>query len=195
MAICPTCKQPVAAMEDRSQLYYDDEGELYRATLMCCGPCQELFVVLQVPNGEDWGRPTLLWPSNDTKPLHEAIPLKIRKEFAEATACFQNGRYTATAAIVRRVIEGVCRSHNATGTLYQALGELHARVLIDKRLLDWVHALRVFGNDGAHFGGKPIKREDAEDALTLAEAILNYMYVTVAGRSAWSRSLPIRGSM
>jgi hypothetical protein len=177
MAVCPNCKQPVAAMEDRSVSFYDGEGPPCRATLMCCEGCQEPFVVLQeLLNGRDWDQPDLLWP-NTTKALHQAIPMKIRKEFAEATQCFQAGQYTATAVMVRRVIEGVCRSHNATGTPFKALNDLHERGLIDKRLLEWAHGLRALGNDGAHFGGKPITRQDAEDALTLAEAVLNYMYV------------------
>ncbi|GAB3884784.1 DUF4145 domain-containing protein [Microbispora bryophytorum] len=177
MAICPTCQQPVAAMEDRSVSYYDGEGPPCRFTLMCCSACPQAFVVLQeLYAGQHWGQPELMWPTT-TRPLHQAIPLKIRKELAEATQCFHAGQYTATAVMVRRVIEGVCRSHNATGTLFKALDNLYDRGLIDKRLLEWAHELRAIGNDGAHFGGKAITREDAEDALTLAEAVLNYMYV------------------
>jgi hypothetical protein len=37
--------------------------------------------------------------------------------------------------------------------------------------------LRVLGNQGAHFTGKQVPRPDAEDALALAEALLDYLYV------------------
>ncbi|GGO02988.1 DUF4145 domain-containing protein [Microbispora bryophytorum] len=177
MAVCPTCQRPVAAMEDRSVSYYDGEGLPCRFKLMCCSACPQAFVVLQeLYAGQHWGQPELMWPSA-TKALNQAIPFKIRKELSEATQCFKAGQYTATAVMVRRVIEGVCRSHNATGTPFKALDDLYERGLIDKRLLEWAHGLRALGNDGAHFGGKPITRQDAEDALTLAEAVLNYMYV------------------
>ena len=33
------------------------------------------------------------------------------------------------------------------------------------------------GNDGAHFTGRRVSREDAQDALALAEALLDYRYV------------------
>jgi len=35
----------------------------------------------------------------------------------------------------------------------------------------------VLGNEAAHFTGKPVSRQDAEDALTLAEALMDYLYV------------------
>jgi hypothetical protein len=49
--------------------------------------------------------------------------------------------------------------------------------LIEGRLLEWAQELRVIGNDGAHYTGRPVARQDAKDAIDLAEAILNYMYV------------------
>ena len=49
--------------------------------------------------------------------------------------------------------------------------------MIEGRLLEWAEALRVLGNEGAHFTGSSVARQDAKDALALAEAILNYMYV------------------
>lgn len=49
--------------------------------------------------------------------------------------------------------------------------------LIEGRLLEWAEELRVLGNEGAHFTGRRVAREDAQDALALAEALLDYMYV------------------
>jgi hypothetical protein len=49
--------------------------------------------------------------------------------------------------------------------------------LIDGRLLEWAQALRILGNEGAHFTGRRVSRVDAEDALAFGAAILNYLYV------------------
>jgi hypothetical protein len=38
----------------------------------------------------------------------------------------------------------------------------------------------VLGNQGAHFSDESVSREDAADALSLAEALLNYIYVFTA---------------
>lgn len=47
---------------------------------------------------------------------------------------------------------------------------------IDERLFEWAQELRIMGNEGAHFTGKQVARQDAEDALDLCEALLDYMF-------------------
>jgi hypothetical protein len=37
--------------------------------------------------------------------------------------------------------------------------------LIDGMLAEWANTLRIAGNQGAHFTGRSVSREDAEDAL------------------------------
>ncbi|MEU0392408.1 DUF4145 domain-containing protein [Streptomyces sp. NPDC006208] len=64
--------------------------------------------------------------------------------------------------------------------LFQALQELRDDGKIEGRLFDWAQALRVLGNQGAHFSEESVSREDAADALSLAEALLNYIYVFTA---------------
>lgn len=51
---------------------------------------------------------------------------------------------------------------------------------IDGRLFEWAQALRVLGNEGAHFTEAEVTREDASDSIDLAEALLDYMYVLSA---------------
>jgi Domain of unknown function (DUF4145) len=48
---------------------------------------------------------------------------------------------------------------------------------IDSTLADWANLLKIVGNEGAHFTGRPVNREDAEDALAFAEALLDHIYV------------------
>jgi hypothetical protein len=62
-------------------------------------------------------------------------------------------------------------------TLVKSLEKMKESQLIDNRLLEWAQELRVLGNEGAHFTGNRVSRVDAEDALALAEAILDYLYV------------------
>lgn len=59
----------------------------------------------------------------------------------------------------------------------RALQELRDTGKIEGRLFDWAQALRVLGNQGAHFTGQDVDREDAADALALCEALLDYIYV------------------
>ncbi|SQE00602.1 conserved hypothetical protein [Parafrankia sp. Ea1.12] len=59
----------------------------------------------------------------------------------------------------------------------ESIRELRTQGTIDGMLVEWADALRVIGNEGAHYTGKPVSREDAEDALSFAEALLEYIYV------------------
>ncbi|MEU1276770.1 DUF4145 domain-containing protein [Streptomyces sp. NPDC005805] len=99
----------------------------------------------------------------------------------EARACFSAKLYTATAVMVRRTLEGMCVDQGTTKkVLFQALGELRDANKIEGRLFEWAQALRVLGNQGAHFSKDAVGREDASDALELAEALLDYIYVFTA---------------
>ena len=49
--------------------------------------------------------------------------------------------------------------------------------LIDSTIAEWADALRILGNEGAHYTGNPVPRDDAEDALAFAEALLDHVYV------------------
>lgn len=164
-----------------------DEGfEPLLYTLVSCDGCRNPQLLMQMSEmvaGGHWGwtSPTQEWPSSATGPLSPSIPLPIAREMREARACFSAKLYTATAVMVRRTLEGMCFDQG-TGkkALFAALGELRDAKKIEGRLFDWAQALRVLGNQGAHFSKEALGREDAQDALELAEALLDYIYVFTA---------------
>lgn len=126
-----------------------------------------------------WKESQRLWPQVAT--LAEGIPASIAREMVEARACFDAQLYTAAAVMVRRALEGMCIEQGTQKrALFQALKELRDDGKIEGRLFDWAQALRVLGNQGAHFSEESVSREDAADALSLAEALLNYIYVFAA---------------
>ncbi|MDQ0843362.1 DUF4145 domain-containing protein [Streptomyces sp. V1I6] len=120
-----------------------------------------------------------LWPQ--VAALAEGIPASIAREMMEARACFDAKLYTAAAVMVRRTLEGMCIEQGTQKkALFQALQELRDNGKIEGRLFEWAQALRVLGNQGAHFSKEAVSRKDAADALSLAEALLNYIYVFTA---------------
>ena len=83
--------------------------------------------------------------------------------------------------MVRRTLEGVCIEQGITKKpLFKALEEMRDKGLIEGRLFEWAESLRVLGNEGAHYTGNRVSREDASDALAFSEAILDYLYVFAA---------------
>jgi hypothetical protein len=80
--------------------------------------------------------------------------------------------------MVRRILEGVCKENNVTEkTLINSLKVLEQQGLIDGTLSEWATALRMLGNEGAHYTGRQVPRDDAEDSLAFAEALLDHIYV------------------
>jgi hypothetical protein len=118
-----------------------------------------------------------VWPLR-RQALSNLVPEELRREHQQAVACLEARAHTAVVVMVRRTLEGMCQLNGAKKKiLAQGLKELHEMGKIDDRLLEWANELRVIGNEGAHFTGRQVSREDAEDALDLAEAMLEYIYV------------------
>ncbi|MGW6212763.1 DUF4145 domain-containing protein [Streptomyces sp. NPDC055109] len=164
----------------------DEDFEPLLYTLVSCDKCRTPQLLRQesvMVAGGHWGwtDATREWPSSASAPLSPSIPSSIAREMSEARACFRAKLYTATAVMVRRTLEGMCVDQGTSKkALFAALGELRDANKIEGRLFDWAQALRALGNQGAHFSKEAVGREDAQDALELAEALLDYIYVFTA---------------
>ncbi len=80
--------------------------------------------------------------------------------------------------MVRSVLEGACQDNGVEAwPLVKGLERMRESGLIDGTISEWAHALRILGNEGAHFTGKQVSRNDAEDSLAFAEALLDHIYV------------------
>ncbi|MYZ10265.1 DUF4145 domain-containing protein [Streptomyces sp. SID2999] len=186
---CSRCDAPALGTERGTWTITpegDEEFEPTLYTLVSCDKCRAPQLLVQsseMEGGNAWGwtDPVREWPSDSAGPLSPSIPRAIAREMREARACFTAKLYTATAVMVRRTLEGMCVDQG-TGkkALFAALGELRDANKIEGRLFDWAQALRVLGNQGAHFSKEAVSREDAGDALELAEALLDYIYVFTA---------------
>lgn len=178
---CPRCKKSSfleiwARYDDIPDPDQDFSETSY--TLLGCMLCRQsqLWLWTEPAEFDDSDERQRLWPQVPT--LAQDIPTPIAREVIEARACFDAKLYTAAAVMVRRSLEGMCIEQGTKkGALFQALQELRDDGKIEGRLFDWAQALRVLGNQGAHFSEDSVSREDAADALSLAEALLNYVYV------------------
>ena len=131
---------------------------------------------------EDYGggfqgdEPMVVYPASQR--ISPSVPQSLRREWEEARVCLDAKAYTACGVMVRRTLEGTCKDQGVKAkTLAKGLQELRAKGLVDGMLAEWADALRVLGNQSAHFTDKEISREDAEDSLAFAEALLDHLYV------------------
>jgi hypothetical protein len=177
---CPICKSNVMATEQGS---VEDGNPAAEVALFRCDECGSPLLYRKELD-YDWDEQNVkfyvtqrLWPQPSIS-LGEAVPLSLRQEYAQARLCFEASAYTASVVMVRRTLEGVCAENSISEkNLARALERMKSDGLIDDRLFEWAQALRVLGNEGAHYTGDQVDRMDAEDALALAEALLDYMYV------------------
>jgi hypothetical protein len=183
--ICPHCKQPALA-EAKGQAIWsgrDDEGDMISPptewTMVQCDRCQHPTLHLREDYGDGfdfYAPPVVVYPA--PQQISPLVPEPLRREWAEARKCLDATAYAACVVMVRRTLEGTCKDQGVTKkNLAAGLKELESKGLIDATLAEWAHTLRASGNQGAHFTGNAVPREDAEDSLAFAEALLDHLYV------------------
>ena len=177
---CFFCEKPSNATEFGAVIDKNDQhGPPTRTILMRCDTCGGPLIFLQEDYGEGFDPNDLsrVWPGA-IRQLSTTIPKELRDVHHEARKCFDAKAYTAAVVMVGRTLEGVCALNSIKGrSLVDSLQKLKVAGLIDERLHEWTSELRVLRNQGAHFTGTLVNREDARDALALCEALLDYMYV------------------
>ncbi len=144
-------------------------------TMVQCDRCFEPTIERREDYGgglEDDPQPVTLYPTSHR--LSPSIPAGLRREWDEAQTCFRGKAYTGCVVLVRRTLEGTCADQ---GVQAKNLAESLKRLELDDTLKEWADALRIVGNRGAHYTGELVGRQDAQDALAFAEALLDHIYV------------------
>lgn len=178
---CPTCQvhrncKVAGAADD----FNPENGPPSRVSLVQCQTCTGQVVLVQEDYGNGWDSPYRVWPAQH-RPLSVSVPAALRAEHEEARKCLDAQAYTAAVVMVRRTLEGVCQEKGVRErVLAKSLQKMEEQGFLDPRLRQWAEELRGLGNEGAHFTGKSVLRQDAIDAVAFSEALLDYMYVLTA---------------
>ena len=192
LVTCPSCEAVVdtEALAETGWWPSDDPADFQTTvTFAKCVRCGRPLLIGQELYGtryrdvdddegqEVWSDPFRIWPVED-RGLSMSVPKELREAFAEAQACFRAKAYTATALMCRKTIEAAAALQGATGRdLRSALLALQESGTLSQRLFEWADALRLTGNEAAHGLDLAVSREDAQDALNLAEALVDYLFV------------------
>lgn len=117
-----------------------------------------------------------------------SIPEAVASPMAEAVRCHAAECYVATAIMVRKTLEELCRDRGAEGSnLKKRVASLRDKVVIPKELLDGADDLRLLGNDAAHVESQDfnaVEKEEAEIGIEFAKEVLKsvYQYSDLLGR-------------
>jgi hypothetical protein len=183
--ICPHCDLPSLQEANGNVTVPADDPEnlldfAREYTLLQCLDCREAS--LQVREVYNWFDdpgpeiPKFAYPA--MRQLSDEVPKDLRREFEEAQVCLNAKAYTATVVMARRTLEGICKDNGINErVLAKGLKKMEELGLIDRTLADWADGLRVLGNQGAHYTGTRVARQDAVDALAFAEALVDQIYV------------------
>lgn len=109
--------------------------------------------------------------------LSFSVPISVRRSYDEAVACFRIGTHTAAVLMARRSVEVSCieQGFNQRG-LKPKLEKMLEEARIDRRLFNWSSVVKDLGNAGAHEITASVTRQDADDAISFAEAFASYLF-------------------
>ena len=136
--------------------------------------------------------------SSGTKVLHslpreridfdaDGLPEVIATSLEEAISCHAAACYRASALMVRRTIEEVCKDKGATGkNLKERIASLGTVMTLPAALLAAMDELRLLGNDAAHVEAATydnVGAQEAAVAVMLAKEIVKagYQYDKLLG--------------
>ncbi|MFI5089181.1 MAG: DUF4145 domain-containing protein [Terriglobales bacterium] len=108
------------------------------------------------------------------------VPDSVRAAFEEAIACHSQQCFVASAMMVRKTLEELCRDKGAQGdNLKQRIQALGDAVVLPRELLQGADDLRLLGNDAAHIESRQYEKvgtEEVELAIEFAKELLKAVY-------------------
>ncbi|OQW36394.1 MAG: hypothetical protein A4E20_07840 [Nitrospira sp. SG-bin2] len=108
------------------------------------------------------------------------IPKPLVASLTEAITCHSLECYIASALMVRRTLEELCKDRGATGkNLKERLASLGTKVVLPTELLEALDHLRLLGNDAAHIESQEydkIGKPEVEIAVAFTKEVLKAVY-------------------
>lgn len=108
------------------------------------------------------------------------IPSTVIGALEEVLTCHANKCFVASAIMVRKTLEELCRDRGATGNnLKERIKALGTKVVLPTELLDGLDDLRLLGNDAAHIESKEydkVGQEEVEIGIEFAKEVLKAVY-------------------
>jgi len=108
------------------------------------------------------------------------IPASVVTAFEEAITCHANNCFVASAIMVRKTLEELCRDRQAQGKdLRERIRDLGTKIVLPQELLNGLDDLRLLGNDAAHIESREyekIGKEEVEIGIEFAKEVLKATY-------------------
>jgi len=135
---------------------------------------KHIFIVI------DAGKVAVAYPPERLDFDSTNVPAAVKNAFEEAIACHSQQCFVASAVMVRKTLEELCRDKGATGNnLKERILALGVTIILPKELLAGADNLRLLGNDAAHIESqeyRQVGKEEVELAIEFAKELLKATY-------------------
>jgi len=111
---------------------------------------------------------------------HSKIPVAITNAFEEAIACHSAQCFIASAIMVRKTLEELCRDRGAKGgNLKEKIKDLSSKVVLPNELLAGLDDIRLLGNDAAHVESQEynnVGQQELDVAIEFTKEVLKAVF-------------------
>jgi hypothetical protein len=177
---CPACKQygtlDFLSVDDFVTEVPGFGGMLVFGQRRCPNPeCRKhVFIII------DAGKVAIAYPPERLDFDSTNIPVAVKNAFEESIACHSQQCFVASAIMVRKTLEELCRDKGAAGNnLKERIRALGKNIVLPQELLAGADNLRLLGNDAAHIESQEylqVGKEEVELAIELAKELLKATY-------------------
>lgn len=124
------------------------------------------------------------------------VPAQVKGAVEEAISCHAAGCFRASAIMVRRTLEELCKNRGAAGPNLKArIKSLSNKVVLPQELLDALDDLRLLGNDAAHVESQEynaVGQAEVEAGIAVAKEVLKaaYQYASLVKQLKALKKIP-----
>lgn len=142
-----------------------------------CPKCEGAFLHVRArTEPSEIQRGLLLHPSSQGRSV-PGLPPTVRRFLESARSCYETGNPEPCVVMCRKCLEAACASLGVKERgLNAQLMSLRDAGVIEPRLVEWAHAVRLAGNDAAHDIEVQATESEARDVLELLEMLLLYIF-------------------
>jgi hypothetical protein len=173
---CPACRQRGTFDQILPSDLKLNNAEVFAGLRRCPDPsCLALVFFLM-----DQGKVVESFPPETIDIDTTNIPAAVQSALEEAIKCHAQSCFVASAIMVRKTLEELCRDRNATGpNLKERIKILGTKVVLPQELLDGLDDLRLLGNDAAHIESQEyakVGQEEVEVGIEFTKEVLKAVY-------------------
>ena len=158
---------------------FDENGhQIFLGIRRCPNPnCNGHSFVIY--NNQDWDVLDS-YPTSRIDFNKESIPSQIADSFEEAISCYTNKCYIASAIMVRKTLELLCKNKGANGNnLKERIQSLVESITMPVELKEGMDVLRILSNNAAHVeltDFDSISYKEVEISIEFTKEILKSVY-------------------